>query len=126
MHPKIAAALCLAILPFATHAADPALYRLAIADVPVENGKILDMEFHETARDDHASTVRIVRRSGGSVSSSMFILRGMCGLMRARGKENVVPERLPGDGERFTVTFPDAPPEAGKGFTKAQCDLMHY
>lgn len=112
--------------PFVVHAADPDLFHLAVADVPVENGKVLNMEFQEVAREAGTSTVRITRRSGGSVSSSMFVLRGMCGLARSRGKQNFVPEQVAGERNRYTVRFPDTPPERGKGFTLAQCELLRY
>lgn len=112
--------------PFVVHAADPDLFHLAVADVPVENGKVLNMDFQEVAREAGTSTVQITRRSGGSVSSSMFILRGMCGLARSRGKQNFVPEQVPGESNRYTVRFPDTPPERGKGFTMAQCEVLRY
>lgn len=112
--------------PFVVHAADPDLFHLAVADVPVENGKVLNMEFQEVAREAGTSTVRITRRSGGSVSSSMFVLRGMCGLARSRGKQNFVPEQVAGERNRYTVRFPDTPPDRGKGFTLAQCELLRY
>lgn len=112
--------------PFVVHAADSELFHLAVADVPVENGKVLNMDFQEVARDAGTSTVQITRRSGGSVSSSMFVLRGMCGLTRSRGKQNFVPEQFAGESNRYTVRFPDAPPERGKGFTMAQCELLRY
>jgi hypothetical protein len=107
-------------------AADPQLFHLAIADVSVENGKVLNMEFQEVAREAGASTVQITRRSGGSVSSSMVILRGICGLARSRGKQHFVTEQVVGESNRYTVTFPETPPEPGKGFTIAQCELLRY
>lgn len=112
----------LASLP--AQAADPALLHLAVKDVPVENGKVLDIEFTEVERTPDASTVRIVRRSGGSVSSSMFVVRGLCALARARGQQYVAAERV--GKETMRVTFPATPPEPEKGFTMAQCELLHY
>jgi hypothetical protein len=126
MRPMMTAAFLLLCAPDAALAAEPALFHLAVADVPVENGKVLNMAFQEIARDALSSTVQITRRSGGSVSSSMFVLRGMCGLMRVRGKQNVVSVPLAGESQRYTVTFPDTPPEPGKGFTMAQCELLRY
>ena len=114
------------LAPLYAHAADTALFHLAVKDVPVENGKILDMEFQETAREPGSSSIVITRRSGGSVSTSMFILRGMCGVARARGKQNFVPVRSAGEVERYTLTFPDEPPSDHKGFTMMQCDLMRF
>ena len=119
-------ALVILFTPFAAQASDPPLFQLAAADAPVENGKMLNMEFQELKREAETSTVQITRRSGGSVSSSMFVLRGMCGLARLRGKQNFVAEQVAGDSNRFTVSFPATPPEGGKGFTMAQCELMRY
>lgn len=112
--------------PLMSFAAEPALFHLAVKDAPVENGKVLDMDFQEVTRAPEASTIVVTRRSGGSVSSSMFILRGMCGVARARGKAYFVPERIAGEGERYTATFSDTPPAPGKGFTMEQCELMHF
>lgn len=118
---------CIALLaPLAVLAAEPTLFHLAVKDVPVENGKVLDMELQELARAPDTSAVLVTRRSGGSVSTSMFIVRGMCGVMRARGKQNFVTERVAGEGERYTVTFPDALHDPRGGFTLAQCELMHF
>jgi hypothetical protein len=114
------------LMPIVTQAADLQLFRLTIPVTPVENGKILDMEFQEVAREADSSTVRVTRRSGGSVSSSMFILRGMCGLARSRGKQHFVTEQLAGESNQYKVTFPETPPDPGKGFTIAQCELLQY
>lgn len=130
MRRMIALILPILLMPLATYAADTAadtqLFRLTIADTPVENGKVLNMEFQEVARETGRSTVQLTRRSGGSVSSSMFILRGMCGLARSRGKQYFVVEQFAGESNRYTVTFPEIAPEAGKGFTIAQCELLQY
>jgi hypothetical protein len=57
----------------------------------------------------------------------MFIVRGLCGLARARGKHYIVTTRIAdGEKERYTVTFPQVPPELGKGFTMEQCELLGY
>lgn len=114
------------LMPIVTQAADLQLFRLIIPVTPVENGKILDMEFQEVAREAYSSTVRVTRRSGGSVSSSMFILRGMCGLARSRGKQYFVTEQLGRESNQYKVTFPETPPDPGKGFTIAQCELLQY
>lgn len=126
MHRMIALALPVLLMPLAAYAADTQLFRLTIADTNVENGKVLNMEFQEVARETGTSTVQLTRRSGGSVSSSMFVLRGMCGLARSRGKQYFVIEQFAGDSNRYTVTFPEIPPEPGKGFTIAQCELLQY
>lgn len=120
-------AAVLAMTPLVAPASDPELFHLSVKDVPVENGKVLDMEFQEIERKTDSSTVQIARRSGGSVSSSMFVLRGMCGLARSRGARYFVPIRIAGEDKgRYTVSFPQVSPEPGKGFTMAQCELMRY
>ncbi len=117
----------LALTPLCASANDPTLFHLSVKDVPVENGKVLDMELQEIERKADSSTVQVVRRSGGSVSSSMFVLRGMCGLARSRGAHYFIPTRIEGEtSERYAVRFPQAAPEPGQGFTMAQCELMRF
>ncbi|MDN4054893.1 hypothetical protein QPK32_17575 [Massilia sp. YIM B02763] len=117
----------LALTPPTLLASDSTLYDLSVKDVPVENGKLLDMDFREIERRTDSSIVQIIRRSGGSVSSSMFVLRGMCGLARSRHAQYFIPRRIPDEKiERYLVTFPSDEPEPGKGFTMTQCDLMRY
>jgi len=124
MKRTLAFTLLALIAPFLAHAADPPLFHLAVKNVPVENGNMLDIEFKEVERTPESSTVQIVRRAGGSVSSSLFVARGICGLARARGQQYVTGERI--DKEHMRVTFPATPPEPDKGFTMAQCALLHY
>lgn len=113
-------------MPLVAIAADPQLIHLSVKDQPVENGKMLDMEFHEVERNAESSTVEIVRRSGGSVSSSMFVLKGVCAIARSRGESYFVTEKAVDKNERFTVTFPKVPTERGKGFSIAQCDALRF
>src|SRR4051812_42878942 len=58
----------------------PALYHLEVEDAPAENGKRLNMSLREVQRAIDHSLVEVSFVSGGSVSSSMFVFRGMCGL----------------------------------------------
>ena len=112
--------------------AEPALYLLAVQDAPVENGKKLNMSFRELTRETNQSLVEVTRTSGGSVSSSLFIVRGMCGLMRARGEEKFVSEAVPKQSEQYRVTFPKATEASepyGRGqlaFSVAQCSLLGF
>ena len=123
----LASAILLVITPWAAANTDPELYKSSVKEVPTENGKALDMDFNELSRTADSSVVQITRRSGGSVSSSMFVLKGMCALARLRGAQHFVAERMAGDAGRYTVTFLQTPPEAGaKAFSIAQCDLMRY
>ena len=113
-------------------AADPALYSLAVQGAPVENGKTLNMSFRELKRDAEQSVVEVTRTSGGSVSSSLFVVRGMCGLMRARGEENFASEPVPKQSMQYRVSFPKvakAKEPDGRGqlaFSAAQCSLLGF
>ena len=82
------------------------LVTLSAQGVPVENGKILDMEFREVVRTEDASIVEVTRASGGSVSSSMFVFRGECAVARARGKQYFRSERVPDRPWAYRLTFP--------------------
>jgi len=126
MQRLFALAICMTFVSLAAAAETPALFHMSVKDVPVENGKMLDMAFHEIAREPDSSTVHVVRRSGGSVSSSMFIVRGMCGVARSRGERFFQSERIEGEAERYLVTFPKTEPSPGTAFTMTQCDLMGY
>lgn len=117
----------LALAPLHVLPSEPILFHLSVKDVPVENGKMLDMEFQEIERKTDSSIVQIARRSGGSVSSSMFVLKGMCGLARSRSAQYFIPTRIVDEKtERYTVAFPQVAPEPGKGYAMAQCELMRY
>ena len=112
--------------------AEPALYSLAVQDAPVENGKKLNMSFRELTRETEQSLVEVTRTSGGSVSTSLFIVRGMCGLMRARGEESFVSEPVPKQSAQYRVTFPkvtEATEPHGRkqlAFSVAQCSLLGF
>lgn len=83
-----------------------ALVQLEVKDVPVENGKKLEMSFQEIEREADYSIVDVSFVSGGSVSSSMFIMRGMCKVMRARGEKYFQVEEISKPGKRYRVRFP--------------------
>ena len=110
------------------------LFHLNVKDVPVENGKRLEMKFEEIDRSAHFSTVEITLVSGGSVSSSMFVLRGMCGLARARGEQFFRANQVSKAPMRYQVTFlgTATPAElrpanaADKVFSRAECSLLNY
>jgi hypothetical protein len=118
--------MILFMFPLMAIAEEPTLIHLIAKDQPVENGKVLDIEFHEVDRQAESSTVQIVRRTGGSVSSSMFVLKGMCAIARSRSEQYFMAEKASANDGRFTVTFPRMPTERGKGFSIAQCDLLRY
>ena len=60
------------------------LVNLDVNQGPVENGKTLKMEFREIERKVDESIVRVTFSSGGSVSSSMFVLKGSCAIAKSR------------------------------------------
>lgn len=111
--------------------ASPPLVRLEVKDAPVENGKRLNATFVELEREAGYSIVEAKVLSGGSVSSSMFVVRGLCAVLRARGEQMVQsqPQGAPG---QLKLTFPStAAPEdlQGRGkkiFTLQDCDLLRF
>jgi hypothetical protein len=96
-----------------TLATSAELVRLSVKDGPAENGKKLEMEFNEIERTAEASVVEVSMVSGGSVASSMFTMRGMCAITRARGAKYFSTERIATNPTRYKVVFPaDRPPSA--------------
>jgi hypothetical protein len=89
------------------------LVYLSIKDAPAENGKKREMEFREIERTAEASVVEVTMVSGGSVSSSMFTMRGMCAITRARGAKYFSTQRIASNPTRYKVVFPADPPPAG-------------
>lgn len=51
---------------------------------PVENRKKLKMDLREVDRQSDVSTIHVTFESGGSVSSSMLILKGLCAIAESR------------------------------------------
>jgi hypothetical protein len=108
----------------------PALVELKVADGPAENGKTLNATFRELERAQTHSVVEVFVASGGSVSSSMFTLRGVCAVVRARGEKFGHSEPVqPG---KYKVSFPTAPaPEQLRGpnksvFSLEECALLRF
>ncbi len=83
------------------------LVHLRVKDQPVENGKLLNMEFREVERTNEASIVQVTFISGGSVSSSMFVLRGQCAVARTRGKKYFKPKKVLNRPNAYEITFPN-------------------
>src|SRR5262245_19567776 len=69
---------------FPTDAVAADLYRRDINQVN-PGGKDLVMSFEEVRRDAKTSLVKVTYKSGASVASSMFIVRGCYEIARARG-----------------------------------------
>ena len=112
----------------------PELFQLSVKDVLVENGKKLEMKFEEIERNAEFSTVEIKFVSGGSVSSSMFVVRGMCGVAKARGAQYFRANEVSKDPWRYRMTFPasaspaelNPPKAADKVFSQAECSMLKY
>jgi len=110
------------------------LFQLSVKDVPVENGKKLEMKVEEIERHPEFSMLEVTFVSGGSVSSSMFVVRGMCGVARARGAQYFRASQVSKDPRRYRITFPasTSPGElapangADKVFTRAECSMLNY
>lgn len=116
------------------HGADAPLYQLSVNGERVENGKTLNMKFQEISRGADHSIVEVTFVSGGSVSSSMFVLRGDCGVARSRGEKffKVVP--LSQNPSRYRLQFQRQASEAelrpaaiaDKIFSVAECEMMGF
>ena len=107
-----------------------ALFELSVVDVPAENGKRLNMSLREIERQPDYSLVEVEFKSGGSVSSSMFVVRGMCGLAKARDEKFLQVKEISRGPTRYHVTFPKTPAdEELKGpkksvFSSDECALI--
>jgi hypothetical protein len=115
-NPKLylAFATCAALLTLGAQSVGAAeLVYLSVKDAAVENGKKLEMEFREIERTAEASVVEVSMVSGGSVASSMFTMRGMCAVTRARGAKYFSTERIASNPTRYKVVFPADRPPAG-------------
>jgi hypothetical protein len=62
---------------------EPVLYRNEVNETNAE-GKNLTMTFEELRRDEKTSTVKVTFKSGASVPSIMFIVRGFYDIANAR------------------------------------------
>jgi hypothetical protein len=111
------------------------LVHLSAKDVPVENGKPLDMTFQEIKRGADDSLVEVTPDSGGSAEpASMFILKGMCSIAESRGKQYFRAVQVSKKPLRFGVTFPeDAGPAdvkpanvTDKVYSLAECALLNF
>ena len=129
-----AAMACTVALHLCAATADQAqtLFELTVTDVPVENGKRLNMTLRETERAADFSLVEVTFISGGSVSSSMFVLRGMCGIARTRGETYFAYTDEGQSPRRYRVRFPKNPTadeisgSNKKIFTLSDCELLSF
>jgi hypothetical protein len=81
------------------------LYALSAQAASAEDGKLLTMTIRETKRAPDFSIVDVEYVSGGS-ASSLFLVRGLCGLMLAREQKLAVAEQVSEHPVQFRMTFP--------------------
>lgn len=135
MRKCFAAALIALSLDTAMAQSSADLVRLTAKDVPVENGRQLNMTFQEIRRAPDASLVEVTYPAVGSgAPSSMFILKGMCSIAESRGKQYFRVVQLSKKPLRYGVTFPeDAGPAnptpasvTDKVFSLGECALLNF
>jgi hypothetical protein len=113
MRRHLIASSLLAVLPCVAAAADVAasssesLYMLSAQTTAAEDGKPLTMTLRETKRTPDFSIVDVEFVSGGS-ASSLFLVRGLCGVMLARGQKFAVAEQVSEHPIEFRMTFPNS------------------
>jgi hypothetical protein len=89
-------------------------------------------EFVELERGADFSIVEVRRAPQGSVPASMYTLRGVCAVLRARGADYVTSTRVAGASVQYRLTFPTSPPpEALRGptksvFSKSKCAALRF
>jgi hypothetical protein len=87
------------------------LFSLEIKDAPVENGKAMTWTFHEIERRPASSIVEVVTETGGSISGFTFLIRGMCGVAKARGEQFFTAKELSRSPVRVEVLFQKTAPD---------------
>ncbi len=107
------------------------LVRLSVKDEIVENGKKLEIDFREVERTAAGSIAEVTTVSGGSVTSSLFTMRGMCAVTRARGEKFFSTTRIASSPNRYSIVFPQSQSAApGKASSQNriisldECQLM--
>lgn len=95
----------------ATAPAAPDLIHLEVGAERAEDGRPIDLEFHEIERTPELSRARVLAARGGSASAlSIFVLRGFCAVAESRNAKyfHPRPAREQVDGEAFyTAEFAD-------------------
>jgi hypothetical protein len=84
------------------------LVHLSVKDEVVENGKKLEIDFRELERTAAGSIAEVTTVSGGSVTSSLFTMRGMCAVTRARGEKFFSTTRIASSPNRYSIVFPQS------------------
>jgi hypothetical protein len=105
---------------------------LSVDDQGASGGKPLKVTFAELKREAEYSIVEVAFTSGASVPSSLFVLRGMCTIMRSRGERYFPVDRLEQGPTKYKVTFPKVPPSTDfydkerRFFAEQDCSLRKF
>ena len=109
------------------------LVELHVKQSPVENGKTLEMTFREIERNQENSIAEVTFISGGSVSSSLFTLRGACSIARARNEKYFTSTEISSNPTRYKFTFlksitPEQadPKSSNHAFSSRDCSLLRF
>ncbi len=114
-------------------AATPDLYTLEVRNAVADNGDIVTRTFHEIERRPTSSIAEVVTDAGSSISGFEFLLRGVCGVAKARGERYFTFRPISRSPMRMEIIFLKSAPdprsfgrlEPGKeALTTAECDLI--
>ena len=112
MNMQSIASLLLVGLSGAAYAAEPAastpeaLFSLSVQTDHAEDGKALNMTVRETSRRPEFSVVEASVISGESKTSLLYLARGLCGVMQARGQKLAVSEQVSEHPVQYRLSFP--------------------
>lgn len=115
----------------ATAAADGRV-SLSVDEPGSAGGKPLKMTFNEVVREPDHSIAEVTFEAGSSVASSLFVLRGVCAVLRARQQVYVRSDALPLEPRRYRLSFPAQPAAeelSGRGkrvFSVDDCTLLRF
>ena len=106
------------------------LFSLSAHSEALGGEKALNVTMRETERSADSSVVEVDVISEGGPSAALFLVRGFCGLMLARGQQLAVAEQTSEHPIRFHVAFPEVTPEPEAHglprmmLTKSQCAAL--
>ena len=106
------------------------LFSLSTKNAPAESGPTLIATFRELERAADTSVVQLDVESEGGPSSMMFLARGFCGLLEARGQAVAVVEQISEKPLQYRARFRSDPLEPNGRtndkivFTKPSCAAL--
>jgi hypothetical protein len=86
--------------------APEALFSLSVEVEHAADGKALNMTVRETTRTPDFSLVEVRVVSGESTTSLLYLARGLCGVMQARGQKLAVGEQISEHPVQYRLSFP--------------------